>query len=94
MPAFNGDLSEYIRTHLQYPPEQREKSVEGTTSVQFIVSEEGRIGDAVIVRSSGDAALDAEALRLVRAMPRWKPGRQQGMQVPVLFVLPVTFKLK
>lgn len=93
MPAFEGDLPAYLNSHLRYPDDARESGTEGRVGVEFIVSADGSIGSVKLIRSSGSSSLDAEAIRVVKGMPRWKPGRQQGTAVPVIFTLPVTFKL-
>lgn len=86
-------LREYLRTHLRYPEAARRDSVQGRVIVQFVVMEDGSIGQEHVVRSCGPE-LDEEALRLVRSMPRWEPGRQNGKAVKVKYVIPVTFRLE
>jgi protein TonB len=93
MPEFSGDLASWLHDHLRYPDEARESGVEGRVGIEFIVSEDGSISNVKVVRSAGSSALDAEAVRVVKAMPHWKPGKQQGRAVPVIFTLPITFKL-
>ncbi len=93
MPAFNGDLNNYLVSELKYPDAARNANVEGRAVVQFIVTDAGIVKGAEIVRSSGSEVLDAEALRAVNAMPAWKPGKDGGKPVNVYFTLPVTFML-
>jgi protein TonB len=93
MPEFSGDLPSWLHDHLRYPDDAREANVEGRVGIEFIVSEDGSISNVKVVRSAGSASLDAEAVRVVKSMPRWKPGKQQGRAVPVIFTLPITFKL-
>jgi protein TonB len=93
MPTFEGDLPSYLSSHLRYPDDAREAGIEGRVGIEFVVSEDGSISNVKVVRSSGSTSLDQEAVRVVKGMPRWKPGRQQGRAVPVIFTLPVTFKL-
>lgn len=82
-----------MNSHIHYPEQARLADEEGRAIVQFVVNEDGGISDAVIAQSSKSRSLDAEALRVVSAMPRWKPGKQQGTLVKVYFSLPITFKL-
>ncbi len=94
MPEFNGDVSSWLNSHLKYPDAAREAGTEGRVIVEFVVNEDGSISQAKAVRGSGSGALDNEALRVVSAMPKWKPGKQQGTAVKVYFSLPITFKLE
>ena len=93
MPQFNGDLSHYLSSKLQYPPAARDKGIQGKPTVQFVVRHDGSIAQAKIIRSSGSQLLDTEALRVVRTMPRWQSGRNHGHAVNVYFSIPITFKL-
>lgn len=94
MPEFKGDLNGWLASNLRYPDSARLNNVEGRSAVEFIVTEEGAITEARVVRTSGNPYLDDEALRAIRSMPAWKPGKQQGKAVPVIFTLPVTFRLE
>lgn len=94
MPAFPGGeeaLRAFIRSKLQYPQEALYRRISGKVYVRFLVTEEGRIRDATIVKGAG-AGLDQEALRLVRIMPWWSPGKNAGQPVPVLYTLPIVFR--
>jgi protein TonB len=94
MPAFPGGeeaLRNFIRTKLQYPQEALNRRVGGKVYVSFLVTEEGRIRDATIVKGLG-AGLDEEALRLVRIMPWWSPGKNANQPVPVMYTLPIVFR--
>lgn len=93
MPAFNGNLSEWLASNLVYPDAARKANHQGKSVVQFIVNNDGRVSDAMIVRSSGHPLLDNEALRAVNAMPSWNAGMHDGEAVPVYFTLPIGFKL-
>ena len=93
MPEFNGDLNGFLNHALQYPAEARKRGAQGRVIMKFVVDETGRITDPVVERGA-DPALDAEALRVVKAMPPWKPGRQNGKPVAVLYRVPVTFRLQ
>jgi protein TonB len=95
MPAYPGGTAAFLRflqAKLQYPQEARLQNVKGKVYVRFVVDEQGRIRDAEVVRGLG-AGLDQEALRLVRIMPWWTPGRISGKPVRVACTLPITFKI-
>ncbi|MGI9191967.1 MAG: TonB family protein [Chitinophagaceae bacterium] len=96
MPEFPGGneaMMKFLSNELRYPNEARDKNISGKVIVKFVVDKEGKIQDATIVRGIG-AGCDEEALRVVRKMPRWKPGYQNGKAVNVFFHLPVSFVLK
>jgi protein TonB len=84
---------EYLASSIQYPPEFEETCVQGRVIVTFVVERDGSISNAKVVKSV-DPLLDAEALRVVKAMPKWIPGRQAGVTVAVKYAIPVTFRLK
>ena len=95
-PEFPGGMKEmmkYIQSNLKYPEAAKAAGAEGKAFVQFVVKADGSISDVQIMRSSGDASLDAEALRVVKAMPKWKPAMNKGKAVNVKFVLPIVYKL-
>lgn len=93
MPAFDGDYVNWLQSHLRYPDDARESGTEGKAYIQFVVNEDGGISGVEVARTSGSKSLDDEAKRVVAAMPKWKPGKQQGKPVKVYFTLPITFKL-
>lgn len=93
MPEFPGDLNEYLRKYLIYPADAREKGIQGKVIVQFIIESNGFISGVKILRGNA-SALNDEALRVVKAMPNWKPGKQNGRAVAVRYTLPITFALK
>lgn len=96
MPSFQGGevaLMLWLNEHVLYPAMAQENGVEGRVIVQFVVGRDGSVRDVKVVRSV-DPSLDQEALRLVRAMPRWIPGKQDGKSVNCKFTLPVTFRLQ
>lgn len=96
LPEYNGDLGGFLSQELQYPDSAREAGVQGVTTLEFIVAADGILQNVHISQSSGHALLDNEALRLFREMqtsPKWKPGSRNGRPVPVIYTLPVTFKL-
>ena len=93
MPVFNGDVRAFLSKAVVYPDSAKENSNTGRSIVQFVINVDGRVTDVKIVRSSGYQELDAEAVRVVASMPDWKPGRQSGKPIKVMFVLPITFSL-
>lgn len=93
MPEFPGDLNHYLREKLFYPQEARDSNIQGQVVVRFIVDEKGQITSPEVVRSAG-SALDKEALRVIRAMPAWKPAKHNGTPVKCYFNLPITFRLQ
>ena len=95
MPEFPGGMAEcmkYLAANVNYPTEAIEKGIQGRVIVQMVVTKEGDIADTKIARGI-DPLLDAEALRVVSGMPKWKPGKQKGEAVNVRYTLPVMFRL-
>jgi TonB family protein len=95
MPGFPGGekaMMTYLAENIRYPKEAAEKGIQGRVIVRFVIDPEGKVTDAEIQRSL-DAACDAEALRVVNAMPNWTPGKQKGIPVSVYYTLPLLFKL-
>ncbi len=93
MPEFPGGqpaLRSYLMSHFEYPEEAMDAKVDGPVQVSFVVTKEGSIRDAHVVRGQ-HFALDAEALRLVNGMPPWIPGQQHGKAVNVLYTMPMRF---
>lgn len=96
MPEFPGGmiaLMDFIENNIQYPVETQKKGMQGRVVVQFIVDEDGCIIEPNIVRSV-EPFLDEEALRIIKILPKWKPGTLYGKPVKVKFTVPVAFKLK
>ena len=96
MPSFPGgaaELMKWLSSHVQYPAIAIESCIQGTVIVAFIVEPDGSVSNVEIVRSV-DTDLDQEALRVVRQMPKWKPGKQDGSTVRVKFHLPIKFMLE
>ena len=95
MPQFVGGdaaLMKFFETHIQYPPEAAKNNIQGKVIVQFVVDKTGQVGEIKVVRSV-DKELDKEAIRLIKSLPKFIPGRQNGRAVSVWYTLPVTFRL-
>ena len=96
MPQFPGGeaaLMKYLSSHINYPPMAAENNVQGKVILQFVVEKDGRVGEVKVARSV-DKDLDKEAIRVVKSLPKFTPGRQNGQPVRVWYTLPVTFKLQ
>ena len=98
MPQFPGGESElvkYLQKNIRYPAMERENNVTGTVFLTFVVGPEGVISDIKVLRGvSGGPNLETEAIRVIKSMPQWKPGKQNGKAVSVQYNLPVRFSLK
>ena len=91
MPIFEGGdaaLLKYLRENLKYPDKTKDRGVQGRMVVGFIVEKDGSLTNVKVLRAV-DRALDAEVLRLVKGMPKWIPGRQNGQRVRVKYLLPI-----
>lgn len=86
-------LSKYLSENIKYPQLAKENNIEGRVFVSFVVEKDGRVGNIKILRDIGGGC-GAEAVRVVKSMPRWKPGKQRGKPVRSQFNLPVNFNLK
>lgn len=96
MPSFpggNGALMSYLASNIKYPVVAQENGVQGRVTVSFVVERDGSISDVRVARSV-DPSLDREAQRVVKSMPRWKPGKQNGSAVRVKYTVPVVFRLQ
>lgn len=96
MPSFPGGdrkLMEYLSENIRYPEECEEICVQGRVIVSFIVEKDGSISNVKVAKSL-DPLLDKEAVRVVSGMPKWIPGRQNGVAVRVRYIIPVTFRLQ
>lgn len=95
MPSFPGGISglrTYLNQNIRYPAEAQENCVQGRVIVRFVVEKDGHISDVTVLRSV-DPSLDKEAVRVIRNMPRWTPGKQGGEPVRVRYNVPVSFRL-
>jgi len=96
MPQFPGGdaaLYQFIANNISYPADAQEEGVQGRVIVKFTVTKTGSITDVSVVRSR-HPSLDREAIRVIKSMPRWIPGKQKGRPVNVVYSLPVSFSLK
>jgi TonB family protein len=92
IPEFPGDLAEFLGNNIVMPDELLRSGKGGTVYISFIIDETGSVVDVKVLKGIGKEA-DAEALRVVRLMPRWKPGRKDGIAVRVQFNMPLRFTI-
>lgn len=92
-PGGEAAMYQWLSSHINYPAAAAEEGVQGRVTVQFMVDKDGSIKNVKVMRGK-HPALDKEAQRVVSAMPKWNPGRNNGQPVKVTYVLPVTFKLQ
>ena len=95
MPEFPGGkeaLMKFISENVKYPKEAEEKGLQGRVVVRYVIEKDGSISEVEIAKSVNEY-LDAEAIRVVNAMPKWIPGKQKGEPVRVKFTIPITFRL-
>ena len=96
MPAYPGGdqrLMEYVAKNIKYPQIARETGIQGRVFVGFVVEPDGSVSNVKVLRGIGGGC-DEEAVRVVKSMPKWKPGKQRGKAVRVSYMLPVNFKLQ
>ena len=96
MPQFPGgdaELMRFLSSHINYPPMAAENNVQGKVILQFVIEKDGHVGEVLVARAV-DKDLDREAVRVVKSLPKFTPGRQNGHPVRVWYTLPVTFKLQ
>jgi periplasmic protein TonB len=96
MPSFPGGeeaLAKFLRKNLRYPPMAQENDIQGKIFVQFVVDAEGKVSEVQAVGAHKGGGLEEEAVRVVKLMPNWKPGRQSGRSVSVRYNLPIGFTL-
>lgn len=95
MPQFPGGdaaMLSWISSHIRYPADAHENNIQGRVTVRFVVTKNGTVGQTQIVRSK-DPSLDKEAIRVVKSLPKFTPGKHDGVPVNVWYTVPVTFKL-
>ena len=94
MPTFpEGDITKWINQKIKYPAEAQKKGIEGKVIIQFVVAKDGSVKEIKVVRGV-DEILNAEAVRVIESMPKWKPGKQRGEPVKVSFTVPISFQMK
>jgi len=96
MPSFPGGeakLMEFVAKNVKYPQIARETGIPGRVFVNFVVEPDGSVSNVSVLRGIGGGC-DEEAMRVVKTMPKWKPGKQRGKPVRVQYMLPVNFKLQ
>ena len=96
MPEFPGGpeaLQRYLSQSVRYPVIAQENGIQGRVYIQFVINQNGEVTNATILRGV-DPSLDREALRVVEAMPKWKPGKQRNRPVRVSYTVPINFVLQ
>ena len=96
MPRFPGGdkgMMEYISQNIKYPVEAQNQGIQGMVVVRFVVNKTGEISDVTVLRSL-TSTCDTEAVRVVKAMPKWTPGKQGGKAVDVYYTLPIQYRLQ
>ena len=96
MPAYPGGddkLYEYLGKNIKYPQIARESGIQGRVFVNFVVEPDGSVSNVKVMRGIGGGC-DEEAVRVIKTMPKWKPGKQRGKAVRVTYTIPVVFKLQ
>ena len=91
-PGGTGKLAAYLSENITYPEQAKEKNIGGRVFVNFVIEKDGSVSNAEVMKSVGGGC-DEEALRVVKAMPKWTPGKIKGEPVRVSYVLPIFFKL-
>lgn len=96
MPSFPGGesaMNKYMSENVKYPVKAQEAGIQGRVTVRFVVRETGMISDVEVIRGF-DPECDAEAVRVIKSMPKWNPGEQNGQGVPVYITVPIVFRLR
>lgn len=94
-PGGPGEMMKFIQSHIQYPQMEKEAGISGRCFVKFVVEMDGAIGQVEILKGvPGGQALDRESMRVIKAMPKWKPGKNNGKPARVWFNLPINFQIK
>jgi TonB family protein len=96
IPEFPGGsdaLIKYLKKNAKYPSKARKNNIQGTVIAKFVVNKDGSISDIKIAEGI-DKKIDAQVVRTIKKMPKWKPGTQNGKPVPVIYTMPVKFSLK
>ena len=93
MPTFPGDINKWLGKNVKYPVIAQENNIQGRVTVQFVIERDGSITDVKVLRGV-DPSLDKEAVRVVKSMPKWKPGKQRGKPVRVSYTVHINFRLQ
>ena len=96
MPSFPGgdaELMKFLNSHIKYPAVAEENGIQGRVVATFVVERDGSLTDVKVIKSV-DPSLDKEAIRVLKSMPKWIPGKQNGSAVRVKYTVPVTFRLQ
>ena len=91
-PGGGGELMKFLQRNVRYPAAALQAGVQGTVEVEFTVKKDGSVSDIKVIRSV-NPELDAEAIRVISAMPKWKPAEQRGTPVDTRFKMPIVFRL-
>ena len=97
MPEFPGGqnaLLNFLKENVHYPEDALKEGKEGRAICQFVVNPDSTLSDFEVVRSSGDERLDAEAIRVLKSMPNWRPCSQRGKPINMKYTVPVNFRLE
>lgn len=92
MPSFNGNINKFLKDNVKYPVIAQENGISGRVFVSFVVEKDGSITDVKVARPV-DPALDKEAVRVVKSMPKWNPGKQRNKPVRVSYTVSINFTL-
>jgi len=95
MPEYPGGqeaMMRFLMNNVKYPADAIKNNIQGRVILQFVVNQDGSVSDVVVVRGVS-SSLDAEAIRVIKAMPKWIPGTQKGKAVRVKYTMPINFKL-
>ena len=95
MPEYPGGMramNEYLAANIKYPQTALEKGIQGKVFVSFVIEHDGSVSNVKVTRSIGGGC-DEEAVRVIKSMPKWRPGKQMGKTVRVSYTLPVSFRL-
>lgn len=95
-PEFPGGMDalyQYLASNIRYPKQAKEEGIQGRVFVNFVIEKDGSVSNVKVLRDIGGGCAE-EAMRVVQAMPKWKPGRQRGKRVRTQYTLPINFNLK
>ena len=92
-PGGEGELQKYLASSVRYPVIAQENGIQGRVYIQFVINQRGEVTNVTILRGV-DPSLDREAVRVVEAMPKWKPGKQRNRPVRVSYTVPINFVLQ